>query len=348
MRTHRIAFILLALFALTSLTSCGVGSKWNMLKSRRAFKQANQAYGSKQYPQAIEFYNQTLEIDPNPDPRVLVTTYFYRGSSYHLQFKPYTFDDPENDAYLDAGIEDYETALELARKYASEYEMLAPYQQYAMEQLAAIYRDNLDDFQNAEYYFKGLIELDPDTPERYYALADVYERFDDPEEMPLLEQAFEAYKKPVEMSPDDPLGYRQVANLLNKYGRFEETMDWLGKARDVNADDPEGYYLIAVHYWDKVYRDPDLSTSDKSDYIDLGIAQLDTALEINDEYVDALIYKNLLLREKAKVNPRDKDVLTAEANKLRDMAMALKAAQEEAEQAAAASDAEKAQQDTSQ
>lgn len=350
MKTHRMTLILLALFALmmTSLTGCGVADKWNMLKSRRAFKQANQAYGSKQYPQAIEFYNQTLEIDPNPDPRVLVTTYFYRGSSNHLQYKPYTLDDPENEAFLDAGIEDYEEALESSREHAAEHEMLAPYERYAMEQLAAIYRDNRKDFQKAEFYFKGLIELEPDIPERYYALADLYERFDDPEEMPLLEQVIEAYKKPVEMSPDDALGYRQVANLLNKYGKFEETMDWLGKARDVNVDDPEGYYLIAVHYWDKVYRDPDLGSGDKSDYIDLGIAQLDRSLEINDEYVDALIYKNLLLREKAKINPRDKEALTAEANELRDRAMELKAEQEEAARSASASDSEEAQQDTSQ
>ena len=110
MRTHRIVFILLALFTLTSLTSCGVGNSWNMLKSRRAFKQANVAYGQKDYPRAVEFYNQTLEIDPDPDPRVLVTTYFYRGSSYHLQFRPHSFDDPENEAYLDLGIADYEVA----------------------------------------------------------------------------------------------------------------------------------------------------------------------------------------------------------------------------------------------
>ena len=342
MRTHRIAFIALAVFVLTSLTSCGVADKWNMLKSRRAFKQANVAYGGKDYPLAIEFYNQTLEIDPNPDPRVLVTTYFYRGSSYHLRFRPHKMDDPENEEYLDRGIEDYEVAMELAREHASEFEMLAPYQQYAMEQLAAIYRDNLDDFRSAEYYFKALIELDPDTPERYYALADVYERFDNPEEMPLLEQAFETYKKPVEMSPDEPLGYRQVANLLNKYGRFEETMDWLAKARDVDTENPEGYYLIAVHYWDKVYRDPDLTTGEKDDYIELGIAQLDQSLEINDEYVDALIYKNLLLREKAKVNPALKDELTAQANELRDKALVLKELQEEAARVAAAADTEEA------
>jgi tetratricopeptide (TPR) repeat protein len=315
-----------------------------MLKSRRAFKQANQAYANKEYSQAVEFYNLTLELDANPDPRVLVTTHFYRGSSEHLQYRPGRFDDPENEAHLEAGIEDYELALELSREHAAEFEMLEPYQQYAMEQLAAIYRDNLTDFDKAQFYFKGLIELDPDTPERYYALADVYERFHDDDDMPLLEQAIEAYKKPVDMKPDDPLAYRQVANLLNKYGRFEETMDWLGKARDVDAADPEGYYLIAVHYWDKVYRDPDLETGDKRDYIDLGIAQLDQSLEINDEYVDALIYKNLLLREKAKVNPGESEALTAEANELRDRAMALREAQEAEAERAEAEAAEQARQ----
>lgn len=307
-----------------------------MLKSRRAFKQANQFYANKDYAQAVDFYNRTLELDDNPDPRVLVTTYFYRGSSHHLQYSPSKFNDPENMAHLEQGIDDYMTALELSEEYSDDYEMLQPYQRYAMEQLAAIYRDNLDDFEKAEQYFQGLIGLDPDTPERYYALADVYERFHDENEMPLLEQAIEAYKKPVEMNPNDPLAYRQVANLLNKYGRFEETMDWLARARDVDADDPEGYYLIAVHYWDKVYRDPDLETGDKREYIDLGLEQLDQSLAIDDEYVDALIYKNLLLREKAKVDPSESEALIAEANELRDRAVVLREAQEEAEAAAAA------------
>ncbi|MGH9337684.1 MAG: tetratricopeptide repeat protein, partial [Vicinamibacteria bacterium] len=207
------------LLTLVALGGCSnVQQKWNMLKSRRAFKQANQNYGNKEYQSAIEFYNTTLELDPNPDPRVLVTTHFYRGSSHHLLYRPARFDDPENDAQLDKAIEDYEKAIELSKEHADEFEMLRPYQQYGMEQLAAIYRDNLDDFENAEKYFKSLIEFDANTPERYYALADVYERFHDPEELPLLEQAIEAYKKPVDLSPDDPLGYRQVANLLNKYG----------------------------------------------------------------------------------------------------------------------------------
>jgi tetratricopeptide (TPR) repeat protein len=324
--------------ALVALGGCSnLQQKWNMLKSRRAFKQANQAYANKEYPNAIDLYNTTLELDSNPDPRVLVTTHFYRGSSNHLLYRP-SQDTPENEALLDAAIQDYEKAIELSKQHSAEYEMLKPYQQYGMEQLAAIYRDNLDDFENSERYFKALIEFDSKTPERYYALADVYERFHDPEELPLLEQAIESYKKPVDLAPSDPLAYRQVANLLNKYGRFDETMEWLGKARDVQATNPEGYYLIAVHYWDKVYRDPDLSATDKKEYIALGQAQLDKALEIDDQYVDALIYKNLLLREEAKIetNARRKQELTAQADELRDRAMALREQQQAAEKAAAA------------
>ncbi len=339
MQTHRGKVVAISLMALVALGGCAnLQQKWNMLKSRRAFKQANQHYANKEYTNAIELYNTALALDTNPDPRVLVTTHFYRGSSNHLLYRPTKQDDPENDALLEAAITDYEKAIELSRQHSADFEMLKPYQQYGMEQLAAIYRDNLDDFASAEKYFKSLIEFDSKTPERYYALADVYERFHDPEELPLLEQAIESYKKPVDLAPSDPLAYRQVANLLNKYGRFDETMEWLGKARDVQANNPEGYYLIAVHYWDKVYRDPDLSNDAKRDYIGLGMTELDKALEIDDQYVDALIYKNLLLREEAKIEPnaRRKAELTAQADELRDKAIALKEKQEEANKAAKA------------
>jgi len=182
MHTHRGKVIAILLFALVALGGCAnLQQKWNMLKSRRAFKQANLAYSIQEYEKAIDFYNTTLELDQKPDPRVEVTTYFYRGSSHHLLYKPSLFDDPANDAQLEAAIVDYEKAIELSKQHAPEFEMLKPYQQYGMEQLAAIYRDNLDDFESAEKQFKSLIEFDPSTPERYYALADVYERFHDPE-----------------------------------------------------------------------------------------------------------------------------------------------------------------------
>ena len=332
------ARVALVVFA-ASVAMSGCGNQWNMLKARQAFKEANTMYAAKEYEQSVERYSTVLELDPDADPRVLVPVYFYRGSSYHLQYRPARFDDPVNDAYLEKAIEDYGIALVKAEEHGAEYEYLGSYKQYAMEQLAAIYRDNLDDLANAEKYFMGLIELDEGTPERYYALADVYERFHDPEDMPLMERAIEAYKKPVALTPEDPIVYRQVANLLNKYGRFTETMGWLAQARDVQANNPEGYYLIAVHYWDKVYRDPDLTNDDKMEFIGLGLAELERSLEINDEYVDALIYQNLLLREQAKIDPRNKVELTAKADEIRDRALELKRQQEEAAAAARAAEA---------
>ena len=273
-----------------------------------------------------------------------MTTHFYRGSSSHLLYHPSKFDDPENDALLEAAIKDYEKAIELSRKHCGEFEMLKPYQQYGMEQLAAIYRDNLDDFGNAEKYFKSLIEFDPKTPERYYALADVYERFHDPEELPLLEQAIEAYKKPVDLAPSDPLAYRQVANLLNKYGRFDETMEWLGKARDVQATNPEGYYLIAVHYWDKVYRDPDLTTDDKK-----AVHRARHGAARSGSGDRRPVRRRADLQEPSPsragqdraANARPSS--TAMANELRDRAMVLREQQQAAEKAAAAAASEGAE-----
>ena len=52
-------------------------------------------------------------------------------------------------------------------------------------------------------------------------------------------------------------------------------MEWLEQARDVNPDNPEGYYLIATYYWDKVYRDPDLTERQRREFIDLGLVELD-------------------------------------------------------------------------
>ncbi len=297
----------------------------NMLKARQAFKEANGAYGAKDYEAAIEKYNRVLELDPEGDPRVIVPAQFYLGSSHHLIYRPTRKDDFENDAHLEKAIELYEKSLDIAEEGN-------PIRQYAYEQLGAIYRDILDDFLVAEEIYIKLIELDPERPERYYALGDLYERFDDPVELPLLEKAVEAYQQPVAKSPEDPVGYRHVAALLNKYGRFDETMQWQRRARDVNPSDPEGYYIVATHYWDKVYRDPDLTNTQRKEYIALGQEELDKALELNQQYVDALIYKNLLLREEAKIEPnaRRRAELEEQANALRDHALDVKRAQEEA------------------
>jgi tetratricopeptide (TPR) repeat protein len=304
-----------------------------VLKGRQAFQAANGAYGAKEYTAAIEEYEKCLELDPQGDRRVVLPSHFYIGSSHHLILSTSRLDSTSRDMRINSAIENYEKTIDLVDEGGEFQEELEIYKQYAAEQLVAIYRDNQQDFVNAEKFTVMLIQMEPDKPERYYALGDVYERFHDPDEMPLLDKAIEAFEKPVEMTPEDPLAYRQMAALYNRYGRFDDTMGWLSKARDLKTDDPEGFYLIATHYWDKVYRDPDLSLSDRKEFIGLGLGELEKAREIDPEYVDAMVYTGLLLREQAKIeeisgNKRRADQLISEANEYRDRALELKKEQE--------------------
>ncbi len=335
MSTHRRRLIGAIVVAIVAISLSGCGQWLNVLKARHAFQNANSAYGGKEYTMAIEEYEKVLELDPDGDRRVILPTHFYLGSSNHLIFSASRVDAAQRDMRIDNAIEYYEKSLVLADEPGEYQEQLEVYKQYSAEQLAAIYRDNKDDFVNAEKYSLMLVEMDPDKPEKYYALGDIYERFHDPDEMPLLDKAFEAYEKPVEMTPDAPIAYRQMAAILNRYGRFDETMEWLAKARDIQADNPEGYYLIATHYWDKVYRDPDLGMDDRHGFIDLGLEQLAQARELDSEYVDALVYTGLLLREQAKLEEIDGNKnkaaeLVVQANEFRDRALELKKEQEAA------------------
>ncbi len=96
----------------------------------------------------------------------------------------------------------------------------------------------------------------------------------------------------------------------------------------VDPQNPEAHYTIAAYYWEKAYRDQRLSEGEKRTYIEQGLAAADRALALRPEYVEALTYKNLLLRAQAllETDPEAQKALIAEADKLRDQAIALRKA----------------------
>jgi hypothetical protein len=65
----------------------------------------------------------------------------------------------------------------------------------------------------------------------------------------------------------------------------------------------------------------------KYDYVMKGIAADDKALSLNPNYVEAMVYKNILLREQARLETdRAKQLqLLKEADELRDKAIAMQA-----------------------
>ena len=93
--------------------------------------------------------------------------------------------------------------------------------------------------------------------------------------------------------------------------------------------DPTLAYTLGTLYWERVYRDAGLTDAQKYAYLKQGFEALDSALAMKPDYVDALVYKNLLLRSQAtlETNPAKQQQLIAEADVLRYQAVKLKSAQ---------------------
>lgn len=92
-----------------------------------------------------------------------------------------------------------------------------------------------------------------------------------------------------------------MSGFFNRLGQFDQTIAALEQAAAKNPTDAAGHQLVAVYYFDKANRDHALSSADKLTYVDAGIAATDRAIAQKADYVEALTYKNLLLRVKANI-----------------------------------------------
>lgn len=82
---------------------------------------------------------------------------------------------------------------------------------------------------------------------------------------------------------------------------------------------------MAAYYVEKARKDQGLTAGDKLMYVEAGIRAADRALAVQDDYVDALVYKNVLLRMKAvmETDLSRRQELIDEADPLRGRAMGL-------------------------
>ena len=161
----------------------------------------------------------------------------------------------------------------------------------ALEYLAAAYgSDKLNDPAKAEPVYQQIIQLEPNEPANYVPLAKLYE------EAGRYDEAEAQLVKARDQKPNDPAVYTNLAAYYNRQGDFPKTIEALQKAADLNPNNPEGYHLIGTYYWDKARKDFRLSPAEQKDYILKGLAMEDKALSLNPDYMEAMTYKNILLR----------------------------------------------------
>jgi protein TonB len=120
--------------------------------------------------------------------------------------------------------------------------------------------------------------------------------------------------------------YRALAGLQHRTGQFDSAINTLEQAASLSPTDPTGYQILATFFYEKAARDATLVPVEKMSYLRQGITAAHRALAANPEYVDALIYKGLLLRTLAGLEPdtAERRTLLKEADALRARALALR------------------------
>ena len=296
-----------------TVTGCG---QIAALKGKMAFKEANQLYASQNYPGAAASYEEALEIGCSTgecQPAELAYSYFFLANSYDNMYRPGRKGEPENDSYLQKAVENYKKAAELS-----------PDDQYktrALQYLVAAHgADKLNAPEEAEPIVARLIEMDPKDATNYFQLSKIYE---DSGNFPKAE---EQLMKASEVRPNDPDVYAQLARFYEARGDFDKQMEALQTRAEKQPESPEARHTIAATYYNKVClpsRPQCAAIAAKSDalkvkYIEAGLQAENEALRLREDYVDALVFKNLLLRSQAifEKNPARQSALLAEAEQL--------------------------------
>lgn len=311
-RRFRITLVTLLLPALL-----GVGCA--KVKARAAYKDGNKLYKVEQFKKAIEEYERAIALDPN-----MAEAHFYLANSHQALYRPGK-DTPENKEHMDQAIEHYKTSLDLNDASTKNLKTI---RQNALGFLSQIYsEDPYKNYDKAHEYAQKLSDEAPGDVKAAFTLASLYEKFDK------VDQAEALYKKVAEEHPQDAKACGALAGFYNKplwagRSKFDNAVQVLDRCASLNPGDESGYYKIATFYWDKAFRDATLTAPQKEQYADKGLEAVDKALALKPDYVEAIVYKNLLFRVKASTasSSRVAQQYLDQANALRDRATELRKA----------------------
>ena len=93
----------------------------------------------------------------------------------------------------------------------------------------------------------------------------------------------------------------QIANLYQKKGDFENSLNYFEKRAQMEPNSKEAWYTLGVNCWARSYHGGvTVSQEERERVVDRGIAAFEKALAIDPNYFDALSYINLTYREKSK------------------------------------------------
>lgn len=115
------------------------------------------------------------------------------------------------------------------------------------------------------------------------------------------DQALAYLEKQAQENPNDANIQASRVRLLIQAERLPQAIQLANQLPRGQAK-AEALYSVGVTIWDKSFHQGDtMSVEQREKLIDQGLQGMSQALQINPEYFEAMVYNNLLLREKAKV-----------------------------------------------
>ena len=192
-------------------------------------------------------------------------------------------------------------------------------------------RDNLNKgvraFRDAKYeaainYFQEAMKLDPTLTNAELYLATAYAQQFIPgatseENQKNADMAIKTFEQVLSREPQNVTAIGGLASIYQNTNDLQKARQFYLKDAELAPDDPVPHYAVGSVDWiivfDKANPRP---VEEQAMLIEEGLQHLDRALTLNKDYEDAMSYKNLLYREKARLaeNEQEKVQLIAQAD----------------------------------
>jgi len=140
-----------------------------------------------------------------------------------------------------------------------------------------------------------------------------------------ITDAINYFREWLKTHPADLEAVRSIATLYAKQGNFNESLNWYEKITLLDNKNPESYYIYGVVCYEKVAKNPPADMAERLSIIERGKRALEKAIQLKPDYFEAMVYLSLLYRQQAPIetDPAKQQQLVAEANRIRDEAIAI-------------------------
>lgn len=162
-------------------------------------------------------------------------------------------------------------------------------------------------YENAINYFKEAVRLDPELTNAEIYLATAYAQMFIPgagseENQKFGEMAEKTFQQVLSRDPNNINAVAGLASIYQNTTQFDKSHEYYLKYGQMDPTNPVPFYAVGTVDWIIVSNLQSPRPEDEqATLIEEGLASLDKALALNPNYEEAMAYKNLIYRQKARL-----------------------------------------------